>query len=694
MEREPNRLIDEKSPYLIQHAYNPVDWRPWDEEAFLEAEAEEKLIFLSIGYSTCHWCHVMERESFQDEEVAALLNKNFVAIKVDREERPDIDAAFMQVCQMMTGSGGWPLTIILTPDRRPFFAATYLPKHSRFGRVGLMDLLPRLELVWKNRRDEVFASANQVINSLKKQVGASPGKRLDEKTLAAAFEQLSRRFDPAYGGFGNAPKFPTPHNLMFLLRYYRRTGEPKALKMVEETLTAMSLGGIHDQLGFGFHRYSTDRAWLLPHFEKMLYDQALLAMAYLEAYQVSGRDDFAETARRIFTYVLRDMRAPEGGFFSAEDADSEGEEGRYYLWRLSEVKAVLEPELAELAIKLFNLTSEGNFYDETTQEKTGANILYLARPLERLAGELDLHPDALAVRLESIRDKLLSARNERVRPRRDDKVLADWNGLMIAALAKGARALGEPVYAEAAAQAAEFILAELTTTHGRLLHRYRDRDAAIDAFAGDYAFFVWGLLELHQATQQPALLRRAVKLTEDLIERFWADDGGLYQTAEEAEALPVRLKEIYDGATPSANSVAAMNLIRLARLTGRVEWEVKAERLIRAFAGTVKQNPSAYTHLLMAVELGLNPGREVVVVGDAEAEDVQAMLAALAGRFDPETAVVLKPDGPAGEEVALVAEYTAEMTAREGRATAYVCTGQACAEPTTDVNRLLELLED
>lgn len=478
------------------HADNPVDWYPWGDEAFEKAREEDKPIMLSVGYSTCHWCHVMERESFSDPEVAEILNEDFVSIKVDREERPDVDSIYMDVTQAMTGRGGWPNTVFLTPDRDPFFAGTYFPKEGRFGRPGLMELLPQLADAWKNRRADVLQSARRATEVLSQNTTMAPAPAPDDETLLTAYRQLASRYDETYGGFGSAPKFPSPHNFYFLLRHWRRTNDAKALEMVEHTLTEMRYGGIFDQVGFGFHRYSTDEQWLLPHFEKMLYDQALLALAYVETYQATGEDFYKDTAEEIFTYVLRDMTSEEGGFYSAENADSEGEEGLFYIWTSEEFEDVLGRDDGRLMARLYNFESGGNFVDESTREKTGRNILYLGEPLKDRAEELDVSYEGLQQKVSAARAKLFAAREKRIHPLKDDKILTDWNGLMIAALAKAGRAFGDPKYTEAAERATGFVLRDLREDDGRLLHRYRRGDAALPGLLEDYAYLVWGLLEL------------------------------------------------------------------------------------------------------------------------------------------------------------------------------------------------------
>ena len=550
-----NRLANEKSPYLLQHADNPVDWYPWGSEAFEKAKKEDKPIFLSIGYSTCHWCHVMEHESFEDEEVARLMNDVFISIKVDREERPDIDQIYMTVCQMMTGSGGWPLSIVMTPDKKPFFAGTYFPKDARFGRIGMMELVPRISGLWKNERAKLLETAEKVIGGLQKQIEKPTGRDLDEKTLQLAFEQLRDRYDPRLGGFGEAPKFPTAHNFSFLLRYGKRNTSQQAIDMVKNTLRAMRRGGIYDHVGFGFHRYSTDPFWLLPHFEKMLYDQALLAIAYLEVYQLTHEEEFAQTAREIFEYVLRDMTSPEGGFYSAEDADSEGEEGKFYVWSVAEIGKILPKKDAELVQKVYGFEGEGNFVEQATGKRTGANIIHLKKPLEEVAKDFGMAGREFEGQLEEIRKKLFAVREKRVHPHKDDKILTDWNGLMIAALAKGAAVLGEPKYAHAAERAANFALNKLRRRDLRgdlrLLHRYRDGETGIDAHLDDYVFFVLGLLELYEATFEIRYLEEAIRLNDLMIIHFWDEkNGGVFFSADGGEELVWCPKQIYHGAGP------------------------------------------------------------------------------------------------------------------------------------------------
>ena len=602
-----NRLIFSRSPYLLQHADNPVDWHAWGPEALARAHREEKPIFLSIGYATCHWCHVMAHESFEDEEVAALLNRDFISIKVDREERPDLDHLYMTVTQGMTGRGGWPMTVVLTPDGKPFLAGTYFPARERQGRPGLLELLPRLIESWTLRRHQVVESAEQITDWLSKTTGGGEPHPMGPEVLERAFGQLSERFDAVHGGFGGAPKFPTPHHLCFLLRYACRTGEQRAQQMSIRTLQQMRRGGIWDHLAGGFHRYSTDAQWRLPHFEKMLYDQALIAEAYLDGYVVTGEAALARTARGIFTYVCRDLADPLGGFRSAEDADSEGEEGRFYLWTTSAVRSALaDADRADLFLKVYGLTEQGNYREEVSGRPTGRNLLCLDRPLEEWAGLLDMALEDLERELELARSRLYQVRSARMRPLLDDKVLTDWNGLMIAALARGARVLEDAALAGEAVAAARFVWEHLRDGRGRLLKSWRDGEAGLPAHLNDYAFMAAGLVELHLSTREVLWLERAVELVELMMAHFWDDvGGGFFFTADDGEPLLVRAKEFTDGAIPSGNAVAARTMLRLARLTGRPGWERQAERLLEAAGGQLAAAPIAATAMMCALELAV-----------------------------------------------------------------------------------------
>ena len=688
-----NRLQSEKSPYLLQHADNPVDWYPWGEEAFRKAKEEDKPIFLSIGYSTCHWCHVMEHESFEDPEVARLMNENFINIKVDREERPDIDELYMTVAQLLTGRGGWPLTILMSPDQKPFFASTYIPKESRYGRIGMLELIPQIAEVWKTRREEVDSSSESILQALQK-VSQSrvAGDLLDESILKRTYTGLSEQFDEHYGGFGSAPKFPSPHNFLFLLRYWRRSGEERALKIVEKTLTAMRRGGIFDQVGYGFHRYSTDARWRVPHFEKMLYDQALLALAYTETYQATGKPFYAHTAREVLTYVLRDMVTPEGGFASAEDADSEGEEGKFYTWSYEELSSLLDSEeLAELEER-FAVQADGNYKEEATGEQTGTNILYMHHE-----DGLAIAGDGTAAALsDSTRKKLFESRRERVRPLKDDKILTSWNGLMIAALARAGGVLGEASYLEAAERAADFILARLRSKDGGLLHRYREGEAAIPGYATDYAYLVWGLIELYESTFNSSYLRHARGLMDKFIEDFWDDStaGGFFLTAEKSENLLVRQRNDTDGALPSAGSVALLDLLKLGRMTQNQDYEDKALALTRATSQLVETSPPAFTFLLSALDFQIGPSFEVVIAGHSTASDTREMAQVLRKEFAPNKVVLFRPAEEEQPEISDLAPFTRFQVSIDGKATAYVCRDYACELPVTDSEAMLRLLRD
>jgi uncharacterized protein YyaL (SSP411 family) len=688
-----NRLGDEKSPYLLQHADNPVDWFPWGEEAFETARREDKPIFLSIGYSTCHWCHVMAHESFEDPAVAKMMNDNFVNIKVDREERPDIDGIYMTVCQMMTGSGGWPLTIVMTPDKSPFFAGTYFPKESRFGRGGMLDMVPQLAKVWRERRDEVNASAEQITAELVKQVASTRGDEMDDRFINTTALQLNQRFDEENGGFGSAPKFPSPHQLTFLLRFWRREADEWSNEMTVRTLKAMRKGGIYDHVGFGFHRYSTDARWLLPHFEKMLYDQAGLLIAYTEAFQATGDIEFRSVAGEIVEYVLRDMTSPEGAFYSAEDADSEGEEGKFYVWTLPQLEEVLGKEDGALAATVWNAKKGGNFHDEASGQASDANVLHLTDEVKETAMSLGMTEDALVQRKEAIRLKLLQGRSTRVRPGLDDKVLTDWNGFMIAALAKAGSALGEPSYIDAAEQAVAFVLKTLKRDEGRLLHRYRDGEAAIAGHLDDHAFLVWGLLELYEATFDARYLEEANSINKAMLDNFWDEEaGGFYLTAADGEELLVRQKETYDGAMPSGNSVAMLNLLRLSHLTGDTDLVKRASEMGATFSAEVGKMPSGYTQMMSALDMALGGGQEVVIVGDPDKEDTVSMLQALRRPFLPDKVVLLKRPGDDQDDIVDLAPFLKDHHQLDGKATAYVCRDHFCNNPTTDVQTMLDVL--
>jgi uncharacterized protein YyaL (SSP411 family) len=623
----------------------------------------------------------MEKESFDDDEVARLMNEAFICIKVDREERPDLDSAYMAVCQVMGRSCGWPLNIIMSPDKNPFFAASYIPKNGRFGLVGIIDLINQIKEIWRTRRSDLENLGSDIKRRLEIFEKRTLGKALGKDILDDAYEKFVLSFDEQNGGFGHAPKFPTPHNLLFLLRYWNRTKEKTALTMVERTLRAMRLGGIFDHVGFGFHRYSTDAEWLVPHFEKMLYDQALLALAYTEAYQATGAGKFKVTAKEVLEYVLRDLASPEGGFYAAEDADSEGEEGKFYLWTEEEIRKALSPEDAVLAVRLFGVEAVGN-YAEAVRKRNGKNILHFTKPIEQLASESQLTLEELILRLGRIRNLLFKARETRVHPAKDDKILVDWNGLMIAALARASSVFGEPRYLQAAVKAAGFILEKMKDENGTLYHRYAKGEKAIEGFLDDYAFLVWGLMEIYEAHLEDKYLQAALELTKTMISRFWDEkDGGFYFTAKGAETAVPRRKEAYDGALPSGNSVALSNLLRLALLTGGSAYEEMDSQIIKVFSEDVKRAPAAHTFLLLGVDFSVGIAYNVILVGAADEDGVQSMLNALKAAYLPNMVVSLRQPSAVGLGYEKI----------EGKATAYVCRGQTCMPPTNKAEKMLEL---
>jgi uncharacterized protein YyaL (SSP411 family) len=711
-----NRLIKEKSPYLLQHAHNPVDWFPWGEEAFNKAKSEDKLIFLSIGYSTCHWCHVMEEESFSNPEIAAILNKHFVSIKVDREERPDIDNVHMSIVVGMTGSGGWPLTVILTPDRKPFYGGTYFPPEEKWGKPGLKSLLTTLSDTWKNQKSEILHSGDILVEAVQLQTknkGEKPFP-LNQDTLKDAYNKFLGNFDSQYGGFGYDTKFPSGHSLSFLLRYWKRSNEPKAFEMVEKTLTSIAAGGIHDHIGGGFHRYSTDARWLVPHFEKMLYDQAILSRAYLEAYQATHKEEYAAIARDIFEYVLRDMTSPEGGFYSAEDADSaydakypsKKKEGVFYLWSKDEIISLLGKEQGDIFCYYFGVEKNGNASFEPSGESRGENILFVAHSLQDTAAHFNKmsfikqYQSASLTEIRGIikdsKAKLFAVRAKRPRPHLDDKVLADWNGLMISSLAFGSRVLNEPRYAQAAEKSARFIIKHLVRQDGRLLHRYRDGESAITGMIDDYAFFIHGLIDLYEATFNPEYLREAKRLTDDMLKNFWDEkEGGFFFTSQDAEKLLLRQKEIYDGAIPSGNSIAALDLIRLSRLFAEKKFDTKAELLLKVFSPNISSNPDGYSQTLIALDFALGPSREIVIAGAEQHDKTDKMIGIIYRYFIPNKVVVFRPaSGKEAQEIILLSPFLKDNIAIRGKTTAYVCVKYACQLPANSVEQLKNNLKE
>ncbi|MHA2610504.1 MAG: thioredoxin domain-containing protein [bacterium JZ-2024 1] len=694
-QRKPNRLIREKSPYLLQHSYNPVDWYPWCEEAFEKAKQEDKPIFLSIGYSACHWCHRMEKESFDDPEVAEKMNEVFVCIKVDREERPDIDRIYMEVCQMMTGTGGWPLTIIMTPEKKPFFAGTYFPKKTFYGQLGLIELTERVKEIWKSRKEDCLHAAEKITRALQERELLEKPYEPGFLHIKEAFSLLEKVFDTACGGFGTAPKFPTAQNLLFLLRYWKRTGDENALRMAEKTLIEMAKGGIYDHIGGGFHRYSTDRYWHLPHFEKMLYDQAMMAMTYCEAYLATQKPLYARISREVCDYVLRNLASPEGGFYTSEDADSEGEEGKFYLWTVEEIFQELGEKDATQFVELCSLRREGNFSAEGGTPGRGKNVVHLVKTHEEWAQEKHLGVEDWYRQWENWRQRLFLLREKRPHPFRDTKILLDVNGLMVAALAKGGRVFGETRYVEAATQAADFLLSVLALPEGKLFHQYSDGVVAHPGYLDDYAFFIWGLLELYESTFETRYLEKAIQFQEYLLSHFWDEkNGGFYFTSDEVHDLIIRPKEFFEGAIPTGNSVSLMNLARLATITGGEEWRDYARRLAKSAISFLERYPLAFTHFLSAVDFLMGPVVEVVIVGNRNAEDVKQMVQSLQREYLPHLVMLFRDADEENPAIVTLAPFVRPMIAVGGKATAYVCHQHACREPTTEVKKMLEYLQE
>jgi len=682
LEKRKNRLSREKSHYLMQHAENPVDWYPWGEEAFDKAKREDKPIFLSIGYSTCHWCHVMAHESFEDEEVGQILNESFVAIKVDREERPDVDMVYMAVCQAITLKGGWPLSVFMTPDAKPFYAGTYFPKTGRMGMPGFLDMISHLANGWANDRDPLLEASEKITKGIQPRPSSGSMAELGLDTLKKGYDQLAQAFDPKWGGFGSAPKFPTPHNLTFLLRWHRRNGEANGLRMVEKTLDNMRYGGIFDHIGYGFCRYSVDERWLVPHFEKMLYDQAMLTMAYTEAHQATGEARHGEVAAEILTYVLRDMTAPEGGFYTAEDADSEGEEGLFYVWTPTEIREHLGKDLGDLFCRFYDIGPHGNFED-------GRSILHTRIPLESFATRENMEVAELERLLEEARERLFMTRERRVHPLKDDKILTSWNGLMIAAMAKAYKALGNQTYVDAARRSVSFILEHLKKPGPRLYRRYRDGEVVYPGYLDDYTNFVWGLIELYEATFEISYLEEALGLNHVMIDLFWDETyGGFFYSGKDNEVLIKQSKEIYDGAIPSSNSVAALNLVRLGHITGDRDLVNRAEQLTGTFAKRIKAYPSAYTQFLAALDFMIGPSREIVIVENKNGGSSRAMIETIHAHFLPNEVLLLRPSGQAGEEIAAVAPFVKELQSADDQPVVYICEGHSCQSPITEVEPL------
>ena len=676
-----NQLAHETSPYLLQHAHNPVDWHPWGEEALEIARGDDRPIFLSIGYSACHWCHVMERESFENEETAALMNANFVNIKVDREERPDLDSIYMEAVQAMTGSGGWPMSVFLTPAGQPFYGGTYFPPQPRHGMPSFAQVLLAVADAYKNKRDDLEAQAQRLTDAIGRTGSLSAsGEALGVEILDEATGKLLQYFDEQYGGFGDQPKFPQPMTLEFAMSQYRRGGDADVLHIAEHTLQQMAAGGIYDHLGGGFHRYSVDRIWLVPHFEKMLYDNGQLLRSYLHAWQINGRPEHRQVVDETVDYVLREMTSPEGGFYSAQDADSEGEEGKFFVWTAEEIEEILGEEEAELLGQSYGVTPGGNF--------EGNTILNLERTVGEVAQEAGAAVETMAARLAAARQKLFAVREERVKPERDDKVLTEWNGLMIHALAEVGVVLGREDALEAARKSADFVLAEMSQENGLLFRSYKDGRARFNAYLEDYAAFARGLVALYESTFELRWLAEAVRLTKIMQSQF-ADEvrGGFYQTGMAHEQLVVRRKDFIDNAIPSGNSMAAELLLRLAKLTGNEEYRGEAARIILIMAAAMAQQPTGFGRMLTALDDLLSPSQEVAVVGSLEDPRTLLLLEEVRRHYLPHTVLALKE--PDSENPLPLLEGRGLV---DGEPAAYVCENYACRLPVTGVAELRQLL--
>ena len=682
-----NRLINETSPYLLQHAHNPVDWYPWSTEAFERAKKEDKPVFLSIGYSTCHWCHVMERESFTNERIAEIMNEHFISIKVDREQRPDVDAVYMDAVRMMTGSGGWPLSVFLTPDGKPFYGGTYFPPADMYGRPGFERILLSIADAWKNKREQLLGSAgriSEVLSGLSEQTGR---QKLSTDILKGAYYYFQNTFDTAYGGFGGAPKFPQPTNLSLLLCYWQRTADEPSLEMVEKTLDAMAKGGIYDHIGGGFHRYATDARWLIPHFEKMLYDQALISKVYLQTYQITKKQEYATTAGEIFDYVMRDMTDAAGGFYSAEDADSEGKEGAFYIWDQKQIASILSKDETQIFSAYYGVTEEGNFEE-------GKTILNITTSLEELEKKFQKDRVTIVNILTTARSKVFKERENRIRPYKDDKVIAAWNGLMVSSLAYGGVILQEESYIKAAEHAADFVLDTLHKS-GRLMRYYRNGHVVELAFINDYAFMIIGLLDLYEATFDARWLIKAKELSEQMIELFADNErGGFFLTGKDSEKLIARTKPGTDGAIPSGNSVAALALLKLGRLTMNQYFTEQGTKVLEAFSQQLEHSPAYSSAMLIALNFWLGPTQEIVIAGDADTPYTKQMLNLVRGKFLPNAVVLLHEQNEAGSAISRIAPFIKNQTAIGGKTTAYVCENYVCKKPVNKIEELDKLLSD
>ncbi|RJP26498.1 MAG: thioredoxin domain-containing protein [Candidatus Omnitrophota bacterium] len=684
--KHTNRLIHAASPYLQQHAHNPVDWYAWGEEALQRAKTENKPIFLSIGYSACHWCHVMEHESFENEETARIMNEHFINIKVDREERPDLDEIYMSAVQLMTGSGGWPMSVFLTPELKPFYGSTYFPPRDRYGRPGFVTVLMNLTHAYENRREEIDEAADRLTDQIRTMASLSAGTgELSYLPIEDAVREMKRRFDSRFGGFGGAPKFPHSMDLSLLLRHYHNTADADALKIAEFTLEKMARGGMYDQIGGGFHRYSTDDRWLIPHFEKMLYDNALLAKTYLEAYQLAKKPFYREITNSILDYVLREMTSPDGGFFSTQDADSAEGEGIFFAWTPKQIAEVIGNEKAEIVCRFYGVEERGNF-------EHGLSALHIDEEMESIAAEFNISTNELKQIVREANEKLFAARETRIKPGRDEKILTDWNGLMISAMACAGNALDQKEYIHAAERACDFLIRHLCPNN-RLLHTYKDGRAHTNGFLSDYAFLIGGLLDAYEAAHTARWLQEAIRLTEVMIEQFWDEENGaFFFTGADHEKLIARTKDPMDNATPSGNSIAILDLLRLAEMTGNLEYRARAEQSFRAFISSIQRFPGAFAQMLSALDFLLAKPKEIVLAGK-DAESLRPFQQAIFREFDPHKVVLYVYD----EEMASLSAMAPIVEGKkplDGSPACYICRDFRCRQPVTTVEAMMAQLRE
>ncbi|MCH8272147.1 MAG: thioredoxin domain-containing protein [Candidatus Marinimicrobia bacterium] len=702
---KPNRLINEKSPYLLQHAFNPVNWFPWGDEAFEKAKEEDKFIFLSIGYSTCYWCHVMEREIFEVPEIAEIMNKLFISVKVDREERPDVDRIYMQALQMMTGSGGWPMSIFMTNDLKPFWGGTYIPPETNYGRPGFVDLIKQIDKLWRTKRDEINESAENLYSVLSEHQasGVSPTQP-DVEFLNAGYKIFAQMYDEKHGGFGNAPKFPRVSTFNFLLRYANRTGNDKAKEMVLQTLRKMAAGGIFDHIGGGFHRYSTDARWHVPHFEKMLYDQGQLVSIYLDAFQLTGDEYYSDNVKDVLNYVSRNLTDDNGGFYSAEDAESATSadnldikaEGAFYIWSKSELMELLGEDIGNIFVYYYGVESSGNVLEDPHNYFPEKNVLYLAHTLKETAEKFDIPLNETDKLLNDARTVVYEHREKRINPHLDDKILVSWNGYMISAYSRAYQILHDDDYLRSAEKAALFIKTNLYSAKDKiLLRRFRDGEAGITANLSDYALLVGGMIDLYEASFNADWIEWADELNDLMIERFYDDKSGVfYDTPESSENLIVRMRDDYDGAEPTGNSIAVMNLLRLSQILNKGELREMADKILSYYSGILKKSPHALPQMLAAVDFSLTKPKQIIIAGDLKSDDTKMMLKTLYEFYIPNKVVIHADSENESNYVTKNLEIVKYMTMIKGKATAYVCENYACKLPTNDLVVFISLLDE